>query len=209
MTWTRLGWGLAFGVGCVAAFLVGMAAAVALGGSVNDYGDNALATVVGVGIGVPIAVYLGNEQERRAGRAEKAARATERKELLELLQTDLHEVNAELVADDRRDRHAAIIPFLRTDVWRVISDSGQLRLIDDVGLLRNVARAYHRIGLTAFLEEEAWTLVHAPGWVDLAHRAERDQNILAVLQTTKDQDEHTLAAITVALGGIATALAVP
>lgn len=109
----------------IVVFLIGLALILWLDGVKGDYASNAIATIVGVVIGVPIAFYVATYQDRLAQRTKIRADKVDRRQLLELLRSDLEECLEELQGPDRQPRAEAVVPFLRVDVWRAVSDGGQ------------------------------------------------------------------------------------
>ena len=204
--------GLAVGLGIIAAALAfGIVFAVARGlgswfGAEQTAVDGVvIATFAGVVGGVPVALLHAWLASREAQRQDAAERVARRAQLLRTMQVDLTENLEQLV---ERDRSKATVPFLRTDLWQALTGSDQLALLGDPALLGILARAYHRVGLTADLERQIWNAVHDPA--HSAHRVERatgrdvsGRYIEWLVEATRDQDPHTKAAIDVALEHIA------
>jgi hypothetical protein len=182
-------------------FVASRALANVLGVNPSSVDPGLISTFAGVIGGVPVALLLAWLARQETLRAGAQQRSGQRQEVLAALRADLSEILAELTA---RDRLGTSVPFLRTDVWHVLASGGQLGVIDDPDLLGTLARAYHRIETTAYLERQLWEAFHDP-----AHHARRIDRAtgqdasLTWLRSIQDsvalQDPHTRAAIDVAL----------
>ena len=104
-----------------------------------SYVSNFLATVGGFALTLPIAVWLTLREAREQNQAEETHANQRRREVLEALQTELTE-NLDTLIDRRSRPHG--VPFLQVQVWRAMSDGGELHWIGDATLLRQVARAF-------------------------------------------------------------------
>jgi hypothetical protein len=113
-------------------------------------------------------LLVGRWLDARQRRRVEEARSLARNRLLRTLRADLAGNLDELV---RRDRSQVVFPYLRTDVWHALADGGQLELVEDSELLDVLARAYHRIGVTADLERQIWEAVHGPDTMDSSRRS--------------------------------------
>lgn len=193
----------------VAVFLVvfGLARGLSLLFAVDVKTVNAgvIATFTGVAGGIPVALLVGRWLDARQRRQETGARSLRQERVLRTLQTDLVEVLDELVS---RDRHQAVFPYLRTDVWHAIADGGQLELIDDPEILNALARAYHRIEATADLERQIWESFHDPmQWTRRISRQTGEdvsgRELQFLTDAVRNQDPHAKAAIDVALERLA------
>lgn len=132
---------------------------------------NLLATLVGVIVGIPIALSINRSQlatEEAANHAKQVAEHKKRKDtILSLLRTelqqnlqDLHERMKEMQTSGKR---AVFVNPLRDEVWGALSDGGEIKWIDDLDLLAHLAAAYHEIKNTIFLERKFLETLHFPG----------------------------------------------
>lgn len=189
-------WWLALGVAGTAAI-----GAIQLLGTVavrEAFWSVVAATAVGIVLGVPVALFLARRQQqqeeaREAGDQERARRDDERG-LLQVILQDLADIELEL--ERRRpglhDRQL-LVPFLGSNLWDAIAGH-RLDAVQRPVTLRAVARAYHRISVTRFLEQEWFAVAHhllagsmsfPPG----QHPADDYRRY------TAEQDRHTAAAI--------------
>ncbi len=132
---------------------------------------NLFATLIGVIVGIPIALYINRAQletEEAASHAKQATEHKKRKEtILSLLRAelqqnlqDLHERRKEIQAGGKRE---VFVDPLRAEVWLALSDGGEIKWIDDLELLAHLAAAYHQIKNTIFLERKFLETLHFPG----------------------------------------------
>lgn len=194
--------------GLVAAIF--LAAALPVGRWLADYyalprevvDPGVLATVVGIVAGAPLALIVARSLEWLGDRARDAQRARDRKELLGLLRVDLIETLDELVERDRGD---PVGRFLRSDLWASVTTGGRLKLLDPP-LLAQVGRAYSFIESTANLERMQWE-EHASH--DHWDKVRSSVPAIILANANRQHDEHTKAAIDVALEKLSLALGVP
>jgi hypothetical protein len=142
-----------------------------LGVAQNAYVAALVATFAGVLGGVPLALLvdrLQQEQEKKARSAVEADAAAEARrveheriaEVLGLLQTELAEDLAML--DIRTSTPWEVRPpFLRSNVWNALVASGAMIGLP-AALIDQIARAYHRIEATSFVESETFRLSQDP-----------------------------------------------
>jgi len=122
----------------------------------SQFLSDLLATLIGLAFGIPVAVGIYRWQEGR-GRAESAkAEAERRDKLLRLTREELADC-LKLMKDRYQMSHSHptgqyIGHRLKTELWRALSDGGELRWIKDLDLMASLATAYHRLGETVFLE---------------------------------------------------------
>jgi hypothetical protein len=187
--------------------VLGQAVAIALNLDVAAVQIGMVATAAGIIAGVPLSIYLAAFSERQARSVAAKERERARSELLTLIRTDLLETLDELVA---RDRSEVVGRALRTDLWTAVSASGELALIGAPSLLASIARAYHFVGTTAYLERQIWEAVHDPE--KLTQRITRDgrdaslEIIRGLIRAECEMDRFTKAAVDVALGELSAAV---
>lgn len=136
----------------------------------NSFFGNWAATVIGVIVGIPIALEL-NRREIAAD-AERSAASRQREErqrrskILGLLRTELvynREQLAARQAGEGRPKRQVLVPGLKDELWHAFSDGGELQCIQDLDLLDALATAYHRIRAIIYLEERFFEAAHFPG----------------------------------------------
>lgn len=111
----------------------------------KDFVSNLSATLLGVALGIPIALWISRFQERRTEKERKRNVLEKlKKELLENLKYLRMREDEKLDID-----HLAEALFfasgLKDEVYRVISDGGELEWIKDLDLLETISSAYYFI----------------------------------------------------------------
>lgn len=188
------------------AFAVGRFLVAALGADMPSFDAGYIATIAGIIVGVPVALGIAGAQETGRRASQASARASRAADLLRRLDADLAETLQELESQDRQPRVGSIVPFLGTGLWDVLKSTGDLALLSDLGVMRDVSRAYDRIGLTAYLERQAWELTNSPDLVKGISPGVAGYVVDTALAQIRVQDEHTRAAIHVARQKIAEGL---
>jgi hypothetical protein len=185
---------LAFVGASILAFLLGRTLTLALGAEVAAFDSGFLATVAGIAVGVPIAIALARWQQARADASIHAVESKRRADVTDLIRRDLIDIRAELISRIPSRSYTSMTPFLGSGLFATLRASDDLRLLEPARL-QSVSRAYDRIAVTAYLERRAWE-----GWYDQEWRINRTSTILQEqLAALAEQDEHTRAAIDVAL----------
>lgn len=178
-------------------FLAGRLASAALSADVRSFDAGYLATVAGIVVGVPIAVAVALWQQRMAQDEDRDAEEIRRSTVLQLIADDLKDARAEILVRIPDRSLQSVAPFLGSGLYPTLQASGDLQLIRDPLVLRVISRAYDRIAVTAYLEQQAWETFHNPQ----AHLATSPPQML--IQRTRahvaSQDIHSKAAIDVAL----------
>jgi hypothetical protein len=125
----------------------------------NFLGD-ALATIIGVIIGIPIALWLGRkqqkDQEERERQAEQRESAERKAKILKLIKRELEHNREHIVESEKRngrkEEKEPPIRGFKDELWRAFSDGGELEWITDLDLLHFVSQAYHYIRVASELE---------------------------------------------------------
>ena len=150
-------------VGAIA-LCVGVAFAIAVGPDADFYRSLA-ATFIGAALGFLVALYIDRLQRTEAERARRATDdASEQREkareselardrrvaILSLLRSELGRVPNQMAA--RQDRNHLPNDSLTDILWRSLSASGELRWIQELDLLRQVASAYDLVAVEIEME---------------------------------------------------------
>ena len=110
----------------------------------QNFASNALATIIGAMIGIPIALGLNKYQER-------SSETERKKKILRLLQEELlinyGQLTGWKTTQNKILEVSVIGPFLRDESWRAFSDGGELQWIKNPKLLSELANAYKYIGI--------------------------------------------------------------
>lgn len=117
----------------------------------QDFLSNGLATLLGVIVGIPVALWISGYQERKIER--------ERKEkilisLWEELRYDRLVLNEWKQRKDTSDLGEYLCSQLRTEAWRAFSDGGELEWVKDPILLNYLAQCYFCLRKVTFLSEK-------------------------------------------------------
>jgi hypothetical protein len=111
---------------------------------ISDFWSNCLATLTGVVIGIPIAIWLSKTQEKAT---ENERKAKILRLLYEELRVDLYILEGRIGKTVDKSLEVYIIgDKLRTESWQAFSDGGELQWVKDPFLLSNLAKAYYSIG---------------------------------------------------------------
>jgi hypothetical protein len=123
------------------------------------------ATVFGIAIGVPVALWLSRRQqdaldykEMRAQEREEVLRQTK---VLDLIHGEL-EYNKDLIQEGQIDpenpqaksRKVSSVAPPKNELWNAFSDGGEIQYIRDVSLLDAISTAYYSINIVISLEKK-------------------------------------------------------
>src|SRR5262245_64007705 len=128
---------------------------------------NLLATMIGLILGVTIALQINGYQQREQTRQERAARDEEssqqKKRVLELTRQELAFDLEQIKSRWNGPKRQVTLPPLKTDLWRALAASGDIKWINSPPLLDAVSTAYFWINITAQLETKAFDVGYYPG----------------------------------------------
>ena len=130
----------------------------------QDFFSNGISTLVGVIIGIPVALYVNRLQE-------SATEKERKKKILTLLSKELgsnqeilkqwHFSNEDLTTGNIAVEDLSI--FLGDEVWRAFSDGGELQWIKDPDILRRLAYTYFLIETMKKRSERFFVLITSRG----------------------------------------------
>jgi hypothetical protein len=109
----------------------------------SDFLSNLFATLIGVGIGIPVALWIGHLQETTQEKERK-------KRILSLLKKELTE-NLEAFSDwptvleDKINKIYTLSAYSPYESWRGFSEGGELAWVKDPELLDVISHAYFKI----------------------------------------------------------------
>ena len=119
-----------------------------------DFLANAVATIIGLIVGIPIALWINRRQQQSVQeiedlriRGESLSRKTK---ILQLVRAELR-FNRGILASYWKERQEYSKPYfdygyqLKYEVWRAFSDGGELEWIKDLDILQSMAIAYYSI----------------------------------------------------------------
>ena len=127
---------------------------------------NWFATMIGVIVGIPIALAIDRWQRQIEEKKEREAQEQEalvrKAKILTLVKGEL-EYNRD-VLQGRPQRIRTLDPGsrLRDETWNALSDGGELQWIGDAELLEAFSTAYHHIRTTALLEQTVFEACYLP-----------------------------------------------
>lgn len=108
----------------------------------QDFGANWLATFLGLMMGIPLALWLSNYQEKST---EKEKKYKILASLKDELSYSVHELGRMLDDQVLKRESGVLSSLLRNELWRAYSDGGELQWIKDVDLLAQIADSYYCI----------------------------------------------------------------
>jgi hypothetical protein len=108
----------------------------------QSFVSNLGATIIGVGLGIPVALLINRWIERRTEKERK-------KKILTLLRDELsyNEIEFDRMQNiDILNRESGVLSsILRNELWKAYSDGGELEWIKNVDLLAKIADTYYSI----------------------------------------------------------------
>jgi hypothetical protein len=136
----------------------------------DDFISNLAATVVGLLVGIPVALELNRRQqasqEVRADEANAKEIAVRKKRILQLLRNEL-DIDRQLILHRKGTgsggQRGVSLPGLKDEVWNAFSDGGELQWLQSPDLLDSIATAYHSIRSIIYLEQRYFEATHFPG----------------------------------------------
>lgn len=135
----------------------------------NSFG-NLFATMVGVIVGIPIALEINRRQQKAKDEKEENIRRQEEFiRMVKILKLINIELEFNLLAlkqrqPDKEDGNRKVFAnSLKEELWKAFSDGGELHYIDDPQLLDIIATAYYNIRIVIYLEKKYFEATHFPG----------------------------------------------
>lgn len=132
---------------------------------------NLFATILGVLVGLPIALEVSRRQQsatQAAAALERSADlAVRRRKVLTLLREELQKnilgVMERMAPIAQGAKRAVFTHSLRNQLWLAFADGGELQYVDDPGLLATLAEAYHEVAYCILLEQKYFDATHYSG----------------------------------------------
>ncbi|MGH2973485.1 MAG: hypothetical protein ACRDLL_01255 [Solirubrobacterales bacterium] len=129
-----------------------------------DFYRAVVATYIGAALGFFVALYLDrlqrSEDDAARARQEMETTRTRRVALMSLLRTELGLVVGQMPT--RQDRSSPPFDRLSDILWRSVSLAGEMRWIEDLQLLRQIASTYDLLAVEVDLEQR-WLVARATG----------------------------------------------
>ena len=107
---------------------------------------NLLATILGIVIGIPVALHLERKRQDTDLRAKDAITKASAQNVAVLLRRELQHVGNQMLIRNGEENAIHMEP-LRTSTWDAMRESGQLSLIANADLIDKVSVAYHQIAV--------------------------------------------------------------
>ena len=126
-----------------------------------DFLSNFFATILGIALGLPIALWLDRVARKKSEREKKAETVRRSFKILTLLQSELQE-NIGMMSKFHEDVNNNYFP-VRTESWNAFSDGGELQWVDDPEMINHLSIAYARIEQFTFLFEKYIDAFYFPG----------------------------------------------
>ena len=115
-----------------------------------------IATLIGVGLGIPAGIWLNRLIQRSTGRKKKDKILSGLREELKTEKKKLDDFFKEI---NKPDRPKFPLYLIRTETWNAFSDGGELEWIDKPELLDKLAETYFSIRNVNFLSERIFDLL--------------------------------------------------
>jgi hypothetical protein len=127
---------------------------------------NWFATMIGVIVGIPIALEIHRRQQQAQEKKEQETQErealTRKAKILSLVKKELEYNRDVLVARPETIKRLDLEDRLKDELWHAFSDGGELQWIRDLQLIDSFSTAYHHIRTIIFLEERLFDAIHAP-----------------------------------------------
>ena len=132
---------------------------------------NLFATILGVLVGVPIALELSRRQQQATLFASLTERqsneATRKRKVLALLRNELS-LNLAGIGDRRASiktggKREVYTQSLQDQLWATFSDGGELQYVNNPDLLAALADAYNHVRYSIMLERKTFDAIHFSG----------------------------------------------
>ena len=175
----------------------------------DDFISNLAATVIGLLVGIPVALELNRRQQASEEARAEQTRAKEisarKARILQLLRNEL-DINRQLILHRKGSgpsgKRAVLLPGLKDEVWRAFSDGGELQWLQSPDLLDSIATAYHSVRSIIYLEERYFEATHFPGMQVQQTKYPRDY----ILEYLDGLDPSTVKTIQASVAAIDAAL---
>jgi hypothetical protein len=184
----------------------------------SQFLDNAMgnwfATMVGVAVGIPIALEINRRQQAAQENKEREVQEQEetvhKAKILKLVGKELEYNRVALLArqpnKESEAQRKVSVNRLKDELWNAFSDGGELQWVKDLELLDYVSTAYYHIRTIIYLEERYFEATHFPGLQARQEKYPKDYILEYLTQT----DSAVIASIEKALEEIGRSLtAVP
>lgn len=114
--------------------------------------SNLGATIIGVAIGIPVALWISRIQERNSENEKKT-------KILSMLRSELyhnlHRIDYKEKDKEKLKRESGVInALLKDNMWRAFSDGGELQWVKNLEVLSSLSEAYYFIGAIKYLSNK-------------------------------------------------------
>lgn len=172
---------------------------------------NLFATILGVVVGIPIALEISRRQQNaqiQVAEFDRHEEETKRKrKVLTLLRGELlqnwEDIQAKRKPIEIGGKRQVRTNSLRDEMWAAFSDGGELQHVNSPEVLAAISNAYYEIRTSIHLERSYMSAVHFPG-MRVAQEKYPQDHFLEYLTST---DPQVLATIEQAIARIDTELA--
>lgn len=173
---------------------------------------NLFATILGVLVGLPIALEVSRRQQSVANAAaalETSAKvgARRRKVLIllrEELQKNIDGLTQRIAPIAQGAKRAVFTHSLRNQLWLAFADGGELQYVDNPRLLAILADAYHEVAYCILMEHKFFDVLHYSGMRIqqdrypqdhiLDYLSQDDDGLMKSMQLARDVIDSELAA---------------
>ncbi|MEW5988897.1 MAG: hypothetical protein AB1791_19915 [Chloroflexota bacterium] len=155
----------------------------------NSFLSDLWATMAGVIVGIPVALFIGHLQQKALENADSRRQIREAEErtarILRLVRAELA-YNLNPVGGNVK---------LKDEMWQTLSDGGELKYIETLELLDTISTAYYHIRVASILRQKFYEADHNPTMPSGPVKAARDR----ILQDVSEQEDSLRRAIEEAL----------
>jgi hypothetical protein len=177
-------------------------------GFLENFIGNWAATMIGVVVGIPIALWLSRlqqkEQERKEQEREKQEALARKSKILKLIKKELEYNRDQLLASrievDGVPKRVVFLEGLKDELWNAFSDGGELEWIKDLQLMDVISFAYHYIRREIYLEQLYMEIKRPKNWTNtpaedlIKHLTELDPLAIKVIDQALDAIKNSIVA---------------
>lgn len=158
---------------------------------------NWFATLLGIVAGVPIALKIERQRMAHEERKQITAHRERAVKVLSLIKDELTYNSHRLT---ERLNNTSFLPLytFKSDLWRALSDSGEIQWINNPSVLDKIASTYYYIGIVSTIEEKCYQAIHGinPKYRDGTTASQR------LLEDARKIDSELSKSITTAIESI-------
>jgi hypothetical protein len=164
-------------------------------GYIESFSGNLLATLLGVAIGLPAALYLDRVVNARHEEGLEIRRVEQQLAELNLIREELEAASRDIAT--RRDLNDIVLPPINTQLWRTLQPSDHIREVKDLHIIVKIGDAYNRIHAHQVFELQYHSILHTHGANEAAEDAKKH-----FVTDLRNMDTETLDSIETAVKAV-------